>query len=400
MAELFKHKFNLALIKKLASCLHDSCQKQSLTDKDTFNSEGFVKQASHDLEDLELKARSVQICEALHAYLPTDFVISASIIQMSLANPSQDDTIFHDFQPTGLAGWVLHPVCDYIAQKGMENEAEHMSLAMNLLKACTKRFTAEFAVRPFLDAYPENCLRIFREWALDTDLHVRRLVSEGTRPYLPWGIRLKAFAKDPKPVIDLLEILKYDESEYVRRSVANSLNDIAKDHPDYVAEIAEQWLTEISKNDAKLDHKNRHRMVKHACRTLLKNGHPKVLALFGYPPAQLQTCELSLNSNTVKLASETENILNFRLLINSGSKATAQQALLIDYIVHHQKANGTLSAKVFKWKTATIEAQQTLAFEKNHSFKAITTRKYYPGEHKLEVLINGKIWASKNFTLL
>lgn len=400
MPEPFKNRFNQDLIEKLANILQENCSqtKQSRHNQQCvqFDAKGFIACANHNLESLELKARSNQICQALHTFLPDDFIVSAKIIESSLAPPSIDETIFHDFQQMHLAGWVLSPICDYIAQKGLENEALHFERALHLLHACTQRFTAEFAVRPFLQTEPEKALNIMHTWVTDPNQHVRRLVSEGTRPFLPWGIRLKQFANDPSPVIALLEKLKNDQSEYVRRSVANNLNDIAKVHPNTVANIAERWLKQSESCTDKAAQKNTFRMVKHACRTLIKNGHPQVLAFFGYPPAQLRECHLTIESDKVEQGRE----LNFTLQVVASKNVNEQQSLLIDYVVYHQKANGALSPKVFKWKTAVLNTEQKMVVKKCHSFKKVTTRKYYSGEHKLEVLINGKVLASKRFELV
>lgn len=400
MPEPFKNKFNQDLIEKLATILQENCSrtKQSQSNRQGvfFDAKGFIECASHDLESLELKARSNQICQALHTFLPHDFIISAEIIASSLATPSTDETIFHDFQQMNLAGWVLSPICDYIAHKGLADGAMHFERALDLLHACTQRFTAEFAVRPFLQTEPEKALNIMQTWVTDPNQHVRRLVSEGTRPFLPWGIRLHQFANDPSPVIALLEKLKNDPSEYVRRSVANNLNDIAKVHPNTVANIAKRWLGQSENCSDKTQQKNTFRMVKHACRTLIKNGHPQVLALFGYPPAQLGECHLTIENDQVKQGRE----LSFTLQVVASKGVNEQQSLLIDYVIHHQKANGTLSPKVFKWKTAILNVEQKIVVKKSHSFKEVTTRKYYSGEHKLEVLINGTVLASKRFELV
>lgn len=400
MPEPFKNRFNRDLIEKLASILHKNSMiiNQKLTNETNheFDTKGFIAQASGGIESLELKARSNQICEALHVYLPNNFVLAADIIESSLAPPSIDETIFHDFKDLSLAGWVLSPICDYIAEKGLEEQAVYYERALALLHACTQRFTAEFAVRPFLQIHPQRTLAIMQAWTADKNQHVRRLVSEGTRPYLPWGIRLKEFVRNPAPVIALLEKLKNDDAEYVRRSVANNLNDIAKDHPDLVAELAEKWLKQSRSFTDTVQQKNTFRMVKHACRTLIKNGHPQVLALFGFPPAQLGRCELSLQSDKIDRGTQ----LTFSLHIEGSVQALEAQSLLIDYVIHHQKANGRLSPKVFKWKTATVESQQQLVINKHHSFKPVTTRKYYKGEHKIEVLVNGKVFASQRFDLV
>jgi len=224
-----------------------------------------------------------------------------------------------------------------------------------------------------------------KKWSMDESLHVRRLASEGSRPRLPWGMRLPLYIEDPRPVIELLEILKDDETEYVRRSVANNLNDIAKDHPDLVADIAEKWL--------KKPDKNRKRMVKHACRTLIKNGHEKTLQVLGYGKAHIEEAGIAISNKDVLFGTALE----FQLSLSS--KVSHDQDLMIDYAIHHQKANGSTTPKVFKWKITSLKSGKTLKLSKKHAFKPITTRVYYPGLHKLEVLVNGASVGIVDFEL-
>lgn len=197
--------------------------------------------------------------------------------------------------------------------------------------------------------------------------------------------QLPMFIKDPLPVIELLERLKDDESAYVRRSVANNLNDIAKDHPDLVAEIASRWMNDASKE--------RTQLTRHACRTLLKNGHQKTLRVFGFKPQKLTQESLNILTPNVEFGKS----LQFTLSITSNAKKS--QSLMIDYIIHHQKANGKTTPKVFKWKTTTLPPNETLTATKSHPFKKITTRVYHPGLHTLEIMINGISIGTADFQL-
>ena len=262
----------------------------------------------------------------------------------------------------------------------------HFDLSMTLFKELTKRFSSEFGIRFFLLESPDKTLSILKKWANDKDRHVRRLVSEGTRPRLPWAMRLPIFIKDPMPVIDLLEQLKDDDEVYVRRSVANNLNDIAKDHPDIVAEIAAQWIKGASEERKKL--------IRHACRTLIKNGHKKTLKVLGFNPPKIKQASIDILTPEVVFG----DVLQFTMTIVSDSKQ--KQALMIDYIIHHQKANGTTSPKVFKWQTTTLPAKKTLTSTKKHAIKKITTRVYYPGTHTVEVVVNGVSVGAADFQLL
>jgi 3-methyladenine DNA glycosylase AlkC len=227
---------------------------------------------------------------------------------------------------------------------------------------------------------------------------VRRLVSEGTRPRLPWGVRLPLFIEQPNLVIPLLLVLRDDDEEYVRRSVANHLNDIAKDHPQLVIEIAQQWLAPSALEQLNNEQeKNRMKLVRHGCRTLFKQGEPKVMALFGYGDVDDLQCNLKLLNEKVAWGSELVFECSF-----SGKEVhnSKNNKYMIDYIVHYQKANGKLALKVFEWLDRKDIVTSDKGFQKKHSFKAISTRKHYPGIHKLEVVINGIKKAKLEFELL
>ena len=256
---------------------------------------------------------------------------------------------------------------------------------MILLNAMTRRFTSEFSIRFFLLASPEETLNTLKNWLQDDNKHVRRLISEGTRPRLPWAMQLPSFIQNPTPVIELLEALKDDPEEYVRRSVANNLNDIAKDHPDLVADIAKKWMQGADIN--------RQKLIRHACRTLLKQGNQKALEVFGYGKPKLGSIKLEIHEEQVKLNGNLE----FSLSIESTSES--DQSLMIDYVIHHQKKNGKTTPKVFKWKKATLLAGKSLSMSKKHPFKAITTRVYYNGLHEVEILVNGQSIAKNSFFL-
>lgn len=281
----------------------------------------------------------------------------------------------------GLAGWAVMPLTHYVGRNGLSR----FDLSLTLLKEMTKRSSSELDIRYFLLDKPQRALSELKIWTRDPNQHVRRLVSEGTRPRLPWAMRLPAFIEDPSPLIPLLEALKDDEEEYVRRSVANNLNDIAKDHPDIVARIAGEWLKGASKN--------RERLVRHACRTLIKQGHKKTLATLGYRNPSIKLNHLKILTPHVSLG----NALSFEMSLASTSKRS--QPLIIDYAIHHRKANGTTSPKIFKWKTTTLEPLVTHTGERKHSMRKITTRVYYPGIHRLGILINGVSFGSRDFRL-
>jgi 3-methyladenine DNA glycosylase AlkC len=371
--EPFKNVFNKDLIVDIATHIKRHCSE--------FDEKQFITTANKDLETLELKARSLQITNALYATLPQDFEKTGQLLLCSLGKPIEDEHIIGDITKEGISGWGIMPLAHLVGLYGLS----HLNLSLKILKEMTKRFTAEFDIRFFLINHQEATLDMLDTWTADTSLHVRRLVSEGTRPRLPWAMQLPAFIKDPSPVLRLLEKLKDDDEEYVRRSVANNLNDIAKDHPDLVADIADLWMKDANKN--------RKRLVSHACRTLLKQGHKKALSVLGYNEAKLKNTELKILSPTVSMGGH----FNFSLSLSSDSNK--DQALMIDYVIHHQKANGTLTGKVFKWKKTTLPAQKSLTAIKKHPFKKISTRVYYPGSHRVEVMINGRSIGISEFEL-
>lgn len=374
MAEPFKNWINRGIIEGMAGHFDKHYAD--------FDTSGFINDAADGLELLELKQRTDRITDTMITYFPDDFEQAGAILLASLGTPLQDDLSAGKIDSKGIAGWAIMSMAHYVALQGHE----HLDLSMTLLKEMTKRSTAEFAIRYFLLNDSDKTLPYLRDWALDDDQHVRRLASEGSRPRLPWGMRLPVFVDDPAAVIELLEMLKDDDSEYVRRSVANNLNDIAKDHPEWVADIAGQWLTDASKERVKL--------VRHACRTLIKNGHPKTLAAFGYKPAKIQQATIKISKPQVNFG----EALEFTLSLDSAS--VDEQPLLIDYVIHHQKANGTTSPKVFKWKTVNLTVDKTLNISKKHPMKKITTRQYYAGEHSLEVMVNGVSMGKADFELL
>ncbi|HXV31335.1 MAG TPA: DNA alkylation repair protein [Sinorhizobium sp.] len=336
-----------------------------------FDCDRFVASASEGLESLELMQRSLQIRDALLDVLPSDFPTAAAILEATLPNG----------EASGLAGWALLPVSQFIAARGLGD----FERSLSLLHRLTPHFTGEFAVRPFIHEDQDRALITIRRWVDDSNHHVRRLASEGTRPRLPWAMRLPKLVGDPRPILPILTALLGDPEEYVRRSVANNLNDIAKDHPDFVAEFVAKHLAGASPQ--------RWRLLRHASRTLLKRGHREALANFGFEPPSGIEARLALAAPIVRFGGD----LVFGLAIRS--LAGPKQRVMIDYAVHHRKANGGTEPKVFKWTTVALEPGAVLKLEKRHSIRPITTRRYYGGTHRLVVLVNGAAVAEADFEL-
>jgi 3-methyladenine DNA glycosylase AlkC len=342
-----------------------------------FDRAGFVVTITSQLADLSFGGRNALIRDTLRAYLPQDFSEAVRILLDALG-----PEIAH-CELTGFDSFTVMSQNDFVAAYGLG----HLDLSLRALYKLTKRFTAEGAIRAFLQRYPEPTLARLAEWATDPNCHVRRLVSEGTRPRLPLAPRLRAFVKDPRPVLALLELLKADPVLMVRRSVANNLNDIAKDHPDLVVETLARWK--------QAGNPGTEWIIGHAARTLLKQGHTGALALLGYPAAtNISVASVQLNQARVRMGED----LVFAVEIQS--TADAPQNLMIDYVVHHLKANGKLAPKVFKLAKKRLGPRAMLTLTKRHAFRALSTRVYHPGRHALELQINGQRWGWQEFELV
>ena len=371
--EPFKNVFNVDLVAGMAG--HFQAHEPA------FDVKGFTARILKDLDQLELKERSSLIVDAMAEFLPADFKATAEILMASLHPDPPDDLYGIAVSDQGIAGWAIMPMGEFVGLHGQD----HFRISMSLLKAMTSRFTSESAIRHFFAADPAKTLKVVKPWVKDRNRHVRRLVSEGSRPLLPWSPKLTAFVEDPGLILPLLEALRHDGEEYVRRSVANSLNDIAKNQPDLVAETATRWLDGASKDEQ--------RMIRHGCRTLLKQGHPGALSAFGYNQADVEVEAFDVSTPEVQLGEK----LVFDLKLKSTSDQ--QQPLMIDFIIHHRKANGATSPKVFKWKTVNLKPGAVVSAQKSHAIKPITTRVYYTGEHFLELQVNGQSMGKLSFTL-
>ncbi|MBK7949659.1 MAG: DNA alkylation repair protein [Deltaproteobacteria bacterium] len=374
MPESLKHLIHAGTVDAAAHHLARACPD--------FDARRFRRLASQGLEALEFKARARHVCSALEATLPSDFAASCDAIEAALAPVRGDEALSALYErDDGLSGWVVWPLSEYVARRGLD--APKRSLVA--LHAMTKRFSAEWALRPFIEHHPALTFETLTRWTRDPSEHVRRLVSEGSRPRLPWGQQLKSLIADPSPTLPLLERLQDDESEYVRRSVANHLNDIAKDHPDRVADWLERHLPDAPAP--------RRALLRHACRTLVKRGDRRVLEAFGLGRPFAGETVLKISPRRIGLGEAVTLSLVLR------TRAKRAQTLVIDYAVHHVKANGETSPKVFKGWNVTLTPGETRTLAKRHAIKPITTRTYHPGRHLVDVRINGKVCAEGRFEL-
>lgn len=347
----------------------------------SFDQRSFEEAILKKLGGLELKARGQLIADHLHAVLPKDLSARNAII-LAMLHPADDIDGGKESNADGICGWGMMPLGLVVGQHGLAAFEE----SLLLLKEMTIRFTSEFDVRYFLVADQERALGIMQSWINDSNHHVRRLISEGTRPRLPWGMQLNKLVADPLPTMPLLKELRDDKEEYVRRSVANHLNDISKDHPDLVAKLAKDWMKNADTNRA--------RLVRHACRGLIKQGHAGALEAFGLNPPKVEIKEISIENKNVEFGD------GLVFSVDLMSTSNKPQDIIVDYVVHFLKANKNRSGKVFKWKKFTLEAGETLSMKKSHAIRPITTRRYYEGTQALSLRINGKDFGLEEFDLI
>ncbi len=377
MAEPLKNSFGPDIPVKIAKMIKAVHKK--------FNAKKFVANALLDYETLELMQRGKVIAQALHTHLPQPYVKGIKVLIKSLPPASEvvGDWGSVNDDNGAMAVFIYMPHVFYIAMFGLD----HFDASMQAQYEITQRFTAEFSIRGFIQRYPEKTLNLLNQWASDPSVHVRRLVSEGTRPRLPWAQRLPEFQKNPEPVLKLLEQLKDDPELYVRRSVANNLNDIAKDNPALVINTLRRW-----KKSADTE---REWLIRHALRSLVKAGNKGALAILGFGKASnIAINNIVCNPKIVKFGGNLT--VEFELQNNARKK----QKLLIDLRVHYVKANGETKPKVFKLKTLELGAGEMVDVSKKISFKPMSTRKHYPGMHNVELLLNGDVYPLTDFKVV
>jgi len=337
-----------------------------------FDEKSFVRQI--DLEGLKITDRVKQVADALDQHLPKDFKQSATIIVESL--PPEI--------PEAQAGktladhFIVMAMADFIARNGLERPL--FSISMEALKAITKSFSSESAIRPFLEKFPEETLAYLQACTGDQNVHVRRWASEGSRPRLPWAKPLRAFIQDPRPLLPLLEALKDDPHLYVRRSVANSLNDISKDNPELLVRLLKKWRKDANKE--------RLWIIRHSLRTLAKKAHPAALELLGYDVGNFEVKKFKW-TKAVTLGSDLE--FSF-VLCNAGSS----QSVLVDYVIEFKKKSGS-AEKVFKLRKIQLDQGEDLLVTGKRRLDHFSTRTMYPGKHKLILQINGQRLAEGTF---
>lgn len=370
MAEQLKHFFSSALVRRIAASI--------LAVHPAFPERTFAKQASSGLDALELLARGKHIADRLAAHLPAAYPEALDILVRSLGPVHASDELLGN----GMAPFFYLPHTMFVAERGLDN----FDRSMEALRELTKRFTGEFAIRTFLAHDPERTFRYLERWVTDPDPHVRRLVSEGTRPRLPWGRRVPFLDASPERIVALLAQLRDDPASLVRRSVANNLNDLSRLHAPLVFEVCRTWLVDATPT--------RRTLVEHALRTAIKRGEPTALALIGYgEPAAVAIEDIALSAR-VKIGA--------RVTIQFTVRSTVRRAqdVLVDLVVHFVKASGATAPKVFKLDRVTLAPRAHASFSKSVSLAVHTTRKPRPGKHHVDVLLNGVAQRIGTFTVV
>lgn len=339
----------------------------------SFSKEEFIIRIFGDnFEHKEWKERMKHTTRVFHEFLPQEFAEASKLIMQIITQLRKDN-----FGEDGLA-FIFFP--DYVESYGL-HDFEHSVIALEFI---TQFVSCEFAVRPFILKYGDRMINQMTIWSKHENYKVRRFASEGSRPRLPWAMALPALKKDPAAIMPLLENLKNDPSEWVRRSVANSINDIAKDHPGIVIDLAAKWKGISKETDA---------IIKHGCRTLLKQGHAEILKHYDLDSENITLSNFEILTPVVKVGESVEFTFSIQNL------HTEAQTVRLEYGVYYKKANGQLSRKVFKISEKSYLPGSVVTIYRKQSFRLITTKVFYAGTHQLSIIVNGEEKGFHTFEL-
>lgn len=356
MAEPFKNLVNAASVARVGGMLAAAGE---------FDTRRFEAQATAGLDALELKARVRHVAAAIRAHLPRSWALAVQQVVASLPPaPEGEDRLSE--------GLFLWPLVQVVEDYGVDDPA----LSLPALRALTPHASAEFAVRPYLVRWPALAWAAVDRWCRDDNLHVRRLASEGTRPRLPWGQRLPDSVRDPSPGLAVIERLVDDPSPYVRRSVANHLGDVAKDHPDRAVAVARGWLP------------GRRALVLHALRDLLKKGHPSALRLVGHA-GQVAVTSLAVAPNASRPGGE----------VVVSATVRGEGSARVDVVWCWPSPRGW-SSKTFRGAVRELLTGESWQFRHRLSLRPVTTRPLRPGEQRVFLRVNGVDHGPASFTLL
>ncbi|MDL2241382.1 DNA alkylation repair protein [Bacteroidales bacterium OttesenSCG-928-L03] len=377
MAEPFKNMYNEQSLERFSKDLRLVIPH--------FNMREFISQVmDKEWENREFKQRVVHITAVLGTFLPVGYkdAIAKILELLDRIEPRYADCSKIDDTKFGLTleyGAILD---NYVEQYGLDD----YKTSVKAIERITQFTSCEFVTHPFIVRYPDEMMAQMQVWSKHKHWGVRRLASEGCRPRLPWAMALPNLKRDPAPIIPILENLKNDPARFVRLSVANNLNDIAKDNPQVVIDLAKKWQGESKEVDW---------VIKHGCRTLLKQGNPEIMELFGLGSAKNIRVEgFQISASEVKVGDSLE--FRFNLLNNNKTKARIR----LEYGLYYQKANGSLSKKVYRISEKDYAENSTTGIIRKHSFKVVTTRKLHPGLHQVAVVINGNEFERHDFELL
>lgn len=363
MPEPLKNRVDRALLDRIAT--------RFVSVDPRFDASRFVGDLTAELSDLELKDRIVAIARCLRTELPPRYPDALAVVVTASQRPEPE---MGDFD-----GW---PLCTFVEVHGVDHPRD----SLDAMEHLTLGFSCEFAIRPFLAEHTDTTFRRLEGWTRHPTAAVRRLVSEGTRPLLPWGKRVPRLLSEPERGLRLIDPLHCDADPAVRRSVANHLNDVAKHHPDLAVTTARRWSTDGTRETDQL--------LLRGLRTLVKQGQRGALDILGFTTdAAVEVETFSLTPPAIALG----DILEFAATIRSTSDRN--QRLVVDYTVHHVKSNGSTTPKVFKWTTLDLAPGATTDLRKRHPIREITTRRYHPGRHRVELKIAGEPVAETVFDL-
>jgi 3-methyladenine DNA glycosylase AlkC len=360
MPELLKNYYNEDLVSRIA----DAIQKEV----PSFETSRFLEFVFDDQwERRELKQRMRHITISLHRFLPSAYLETLAIL-IKVAPKFR--------------GFIAMVFPDFVEVYGLN----HLDESLIALEIFTQYSSSEFAIRPFILKNKEQTMKQMVRWSLHESEHVRRLASEGCRPRLPWAVALPDFKKDPSLILPILENLKTDPSEYVRRSVANNLNDIGKDHPDVLLRIVREWKGLNPQTDW---------IVRHASRSLLKKGNQEALSNFDFKAVEdVEIRNLVIDKGCLRIGDDCYFSFEMAVGVNK------DQNLRLEYGVYYVKANGKASRKIFQITERLFSAGKVYPFRKKISFKDLTTRKHYPGRHSLALVVNGVEMSEVQFELI
>lgn len=333
------------------------------------------KSLKHELHQLELKDRIQLVSKKLYDILGEKNL--AKYLTIYLKERRYQNEI------TSLQWW---PISDLVEIYTLKRKTDSFQYLLWL----TEIFTSEFAVRSILNEETDLVLEFLLKASRSKNYHHRRFASEGSRPLLPWGKKAVDVAKNPKLTERILSNLKYDEELYVRKSVANHLNDFSKSHPDFVLKILKSW-----NKDAPKEHREKVEWItKHALRTLIKKGNLESLELVnGKLSKKIKLKGFLIAKKKVKVGEK----LDFSVeLSNPTSK---EERFVLEYIIGFKLKTGKLGYKTFKGTSGFLPAKESFQWKKSHSFKVITTREFQKGIHEIKLLINGQETDGLKFQL-